>query len=427
MSELIRRNIRGIDTFYIKSDKYKTITTALIFLHNDQKKYLNEYYFLSNILVDNMKKYPSNEKKYRYLSSLYGLEAFSSAKNVGNHIASQFVVTYPNEVYIEGENELSVNAFKFLIEMISNPKMRKGNFTKKAFKDNLDEANQLFKLLKTIKDMYAYYNYSKLFYQDKQELQYDFPTIDTMDSVDLDSLLVAYKNILEKSKMQIFVTGNIDPDQFDKIIEDHLPDTLINNNFLITEKTFPYTTKYQPKIKKDYAEVSQSRVFMGYNTNIEFFSDMHSAMSVMNDIFGGFDQSLLFTKIREKDNLVYYIDSNYSPEDHMLTVGFSCDVEKEDEVIEKVKETLEELIQGKFSDDLFQQAKDACVNAIYSINDSQTTYLLQQIKTIQFFNTQYDVQKRVNSYKSVTREMVLEAAKTLRLDTVYLYTKKENN
>ncbi len=422
----IKKTINGIDIYYIQSDKYKTVTWSLLFLHDDQKKYINEYYFLSNILVDDMKKYPTNEKKYRYLSSLYGLEAFASAKNVGNHIASQFVVTYPNEVYIDGEEDLSENAFKFLIEMVTNPKLRLGNFTKKALKNNIDEANQLFKLLKSVKDMYAYYNYSNEFYSDKQHLQFDFPMIETINDVTLESLFEAYKNILTKSKIQIFVTGNIDESKFDDIIIKNLPDVFVSNDLMITSKSFPYDKNYQPKIKTEVAHVSQARVFIGFLTDVLFFTDEHSAVSVFNDIFGGFDQSLLFTKIREEDNLVYYIDSNYAPEEHMITVGLSCEIGKEHEVIEKVKSILEDIKQGQFTDELFTQAKDACVNAIYSINDSQTTYLLQQIKTYQLFNRHYDVLQRVNSYKTVTKEMVKKVANTLVLDTIYINTLGDN-
>jgi predicted Zn-dependent peptidase len=427
MENPIKKTINGIDVYYIVSDKYKTITWSLIFTHEEGLKKINEYYFLSNILLDNMKNYPSNEKKYRYLSSLYGLEAFGSAKNIGNHISNQFVVTYPNEQYIEGEDLLSENAFKFLIDIIMNPKMRNGNFTKKVLKESLDEANQLFSILKSIKDMHAYYNYTEVFYEGKDGLKYDFPSIDRIKNVNLDTLYDAYLDFFTRSKISIFVTGNIEEDKIDRIIEDNLPKEIVNYKRVLEKKHFPYSKKYEPKVKKDYFDVSQSRIFMGYLTNVLYFSKNHAAMSIFNDIFGGFDQSLLFTKIRELDNLAYYVDSSYLPDEQSVTVSVSCEVKHEDEVVEKVKLILEEIKVGKFSDEIFNQAKESCVNAVHSINDSQTTYLLQHIKNYQLFNSKYDLEERIKSYESITREDVIQVANSLVLDTVYFYTKGDKN
>ncbi len=427
MENPIKKTINGIDVYYIISDKYKTVTWSLIFTHEEGLEKINEYYFLSNILLDNMKNYPSNEKKYRYLSSLYGLEAFGSAKNIGNHISNQFVVTYPNELYINGEDTLSENAFKFLIDVVMNPKMRLGNFTKKVLKESIDEANQLFSILKSIKDMHAYYNYMNLFYEDKAEFKYDFPSIEYLEKVNLDTLLEAYLDLFNKAKVSIFVTGNIKEDKFDKIIGANLPKEIVNHNRTLSKKDYPYNKLYTPKIKKEYFDVSQSRIFMGYITNVEYFTQHHAAMSVFNDVFGGFDQSMLFTKIREEDNLAYYVDSNYMPDDQSVTVSVSCEVLHEDEVVEKVEYILKQIQNGDFTDKIFNQAKDSCVNAIHSINDSQTTYLLQHIKNYQLFNSKYDLEKRVASYQSVTKQDVIDVANTLILDTVYFYTKGDTN
>ena len=427
MENPIKKTINGIDIYYIISDKYKTVTWSLIFTHDEGLEKINEYYFLSNLLLDNMKNYPSNELKYRYLSSLYGLEAFGSAKSIGNHISNQFVVTYPNEIYIDGEEELSENAFRFLIEVIMNPKMRNGNFTKKVLKENLDEAKQLFSILKTIKDMHSYYNYTNIFYQDKEGYKYDFPSVEYLDKVTLETLLDAYNDFFTKAKTSIFITGNIDPEKFDRIIAKNLPKEIINHPKELSKKVYPYDKTYQPKVVKEYYDVSQSRVFIGYLTSVQYFSNDHAAMSVFNDIFGGFDQSLLFTKIREVDNLAYYVDSNYMPDEQTVTVSVSCEVKYEDLVVEKVKSILEDIKRGEFSDEIFTQAKESCVNAIHSINDSQTTYLLQHIKNYQIFNSKYNLEERINCYQSVTRQDVINVANSLVLDTVYFYTKGKAN
>lgn len=423
MENPIKKTIKGIDVYYIISDKFKTITWSFICLHPEGKQLINEYYFLGNILVDDMKKYPSNERKYRYQSELYGLEAYGSAKNVGNHIFNQFVVTYPNEKYIEGEDELSTNAFKYLMEIITNPKLRQGRFTKKSLTDNIEEANQLDQLLRSVKDMYAYYEYSNAFYEDKAHLQFNFPEQRTLKNVTMESLWTAYRHFFEEDAMAIFVTGDIDEAKMDQIIFDYLPDRIKHHPMTVKPKIFPYDKSKKAKIIKRFDDVSATRLFIGWQTDVSYFSKAHAAMSVFNDIFGGFDQSLLFMDIRERQNLAYYVDSNYMPDEQMLTVAISCEKAAEEMIVEQTMRILDDIINGRFSDELLAQAKDDCINSLYAINDSQTTYLLQHIRSYQLFNQKYDLDKRIDAYTKVTKEDVCRVAKSLVLDTVFYYTK----
>lgn len=423
MDKPIKKNINGIDVYYIKSSKFKTITWSFVFTHPSGTRRINEYYFLSNILVDNMKKYPTFVKKYRYLASLYGLDAFSSCTTIGSNIVNQFVVTYPNEIYIEGEQELSVKAFEFLMEVIQNPKLREGKFPKKVVKDQFDEAKQSFKILKADKDMYAYYRFSKIYYQDKPDLLYNFPENERLDEVSLDSLMETYDDLFSRDKLSLYVTGNIDIDKFDQIIQNNLPKRFQSIPHLTTNKAFPYQKDYQAKVVREFDDVKQARIFIGFNTDVQYYSELHPALGVMNDIFGGFDQSKLFLDIREKHRLAYFVNSFYQPDEQMLVVMIISDFIDENILIAKVKQALQEVIDGDFSDELLKQAKTNAIHSVSSIIDSQPIYLMQHIKSFHLFDRKYNLEERIKAYKRITREDIIKAAKTLVLDTVYVSTK----
>lgn len=423
MDKPIKKNIKGIDVYYIKSSKFKTITWSFVFTHPAGTEHINEYYFLSNILVDNMKRYPTFEKKYRYLSSLYGLDAFSNALTIGANIINQFVITYPNEKYIEGECSLSEKAFDFLMEVITNPKKRDGSLTRKVLKDSLDEAKQSFNIMKSIKDMYAYYQYSKIFYQDKPNLQYNFPENERLDEVTLESLNAAYQDLFQESGLSLFVTGDFDEKRFDRIIETQLSDRFIHHPVPLETKKYPYELETETKTVREFDDVKQARMYIGYLTNINYYDRLHPAMGILNDILGGFDQSKLFLDIRERSHLAYYVDSHYLTDENMLVIPIICDFDKEQLVIEKVQNALQEIIDGDFSDELLEQAKNNALHSLYTISDSQPIYLLQHIKTYQLYNTRYDLDKRMSQYRKINRQDIIEAAKSLKLDTIYVNTR----
>lgn len=423
MEKITKKTLRGIDVHYINSDKFKTVTWSMVFTHPEGPKNINEYYFLSNALVDNMKSYPSNVLKYRYQASLYGLDAFGSAANIGNNIVNHFVISYPNEKYIEEETQLSKNAFIFLNEMITNPIMRNGTFTKKVLNENITEAKELQAILKSINDMFSYYRFSKVFYEDKPGLQFDFPEYDLLNGVTIDTFTSSYLDLFRKSEVSIFVAGDFEPSMYDEIILEHLHPRIVSHPVNKTKKMYPYDLNKEPKIIEETADVSQSRIFLGFLTNVEYFSEGHPAMSIFNNIFGGFDQSILFMDIREKHHLAYYVDSNYLSDENMITVSVSTSKKQEQVVIEKIKLILEQVKQGQFSDALFEQAKDNSVSSLTGISDSQSICLMQHIKSNHLTNSFYDVEARIQLYKNVTKEDVINAAKSLVLDTVYIYTK----
>ena len=425
MENLIKKKINDIDVYYIKSDKFKTITWTMVFTHEPGNNLINEYYFLTNALDDNMKKYPSNVKKYRYQSSLYGLDAYSSITAIGNNIVNTFVITYPNESYIENCDKLSKKAFVFLNELITNPILRKGRFTKKVLNNNIEEANELHQLLKSIKDMYAYYLFSKKLYIDYPDLQFNFPEHDKLISVNLDSLTKAYNNLFDEANIAIFVTGNFNDNEFDKIIKNNLSNKIVNHSVSKEKRIFSYNKDLLPKyIRYKDKSVKQARIFLGYNTDIEYLSDKHPIMSVLDNILGGFDQSKLFMQIREERNLAYYVDSSYIPDENLLIVSVSTSFENQNLVIEMIKNVVNEMKEGNISDELFNRAKSNCIHSLKTIVDSQFSYLMQHIKSLHLNNEKYDLKKRLSQYNSVTKQDVIEACNSLILNTIFVYSKE---
>lgn len=427
MDKPVKKTINGIDVYFIPSTKFKTITWSLVFLHEAGTKRINEYYFLSNILVDNMKRYPTFVKKYRYLSSLYGLDAFSSATTFDANIVNQFVITYPNERYIKGEEGLSEKAFQFLLEIITNPKMRQGKLTKKVLKDSLDEAKQSFQIMKSEKDMYAYYRFTKAFYEDKSDLQYNFPENDRLNEVTIETLTDAYFDFFSKDKVTLFVTGNFNIEEMVSIVKHNLPEQILSHPVKQLKKVYPYQPNMEPKTVTDDANVGQARIYMGYATNIEYMSKYHPAVAVFNDIFGGFDQSKLFMDIRENSKLAYYVYSHYLPDEQLIVVPVITDFGYQDIVIEKVKQALYEIQMGHFSDQVFSQAKQNALTSLYSIYDSQPVYLMQHIKNYHIKGERYDLEQRIERYRSITKEDIIRVANSLVLDTVYVLNRGDES
>ncbi len=421
----IRKIINNVEVFYIPTTKFKTISCSFVFHNRFLRNEYNERHILSDLLVDNMKKYPTTEKRHKYLNNLYGLEAFGICTEMGYNIVNHFVVSYPNENFLPEPTNLSERAFRFLNEILTNPKMHDGKLTEKAVKEKIDEAKQMYYSMRQQKPVYAQYRFLQEYYRRQPDLFRIYPDFNNLANVTNVTMTNVYKKMLTEDFFQIFVTGDFDHDKMDEIIR---------NNLKITSGKKPKTS-YSFILKKEMSDtvneieesgdVTQARIFLGYDTDIVEFTEMHPAMSVFDAMFGGFDQSRLFQKIREKMHLSYFVQSAYYAEEKMLMVAMGTNFQDSQKAISEVKDILKEMQEGNLPESLFELAKDYCIRSLESRNDSQTSLLIQNIKSYLRFKKPYSIDERLAAYKNVTMADVLEVANRLKLNTVYNYTKSE--
>ncbi|OQX93782.1 MAG: hypothetical protein B6I17_00920, partial [Tenericutes bacterium 4572_104] len=121
--------------------------------------------------------------------------------------------------------------------------------------------------------MYSYYRFSKVFYQDKLDLQFNFPENERLDEVTQDTLTSTYFDLLDKNRVSLFVTGNFDTEYMDKIIKKHLSNKIVSQDIKIKKREFYYEKGHSSKIVRETDKfVRQARIYLGFGTNIKYMS-----------------------------------------------------------------------------------------------------------------------------------------------------------
>ena len=81
------------------------------------------------------------------------------------------------------------------------------------------------------------------------------------------------------------------------------------------------------------------------------------ALQVFNGIFGGFSHSKLFINVREKASLAYYAASRVESHKGLLMVMSGIDAKNYDQAVTIIKEQMQEMKQGSFTDGEIAQTK----------------------------------------------------------------------
>ena len=213
-----------------------------------------------------------------------------------------------------------------------------------------------------------------------------------------------YRYILENSRVDIFVFGNISSV---KTME-------------LTGKYFPYL-KSRDIISSAQTAAAYKRVEEGFGLNqaklcvgIDMGQGERCEKQIFNEILGGNGNSRLFAEIREKRNLCYYIGSTFYSLANAVIIQAGIQKETVGEVLNAVEEQLEKQV----SETEIEQAKKAVIARTKGIYD-------QPFALMDLYLTQSLFGKELTEVVGANRAMeeigaVKEIALSPKICTVYM-------
>jgi len=143
-------------------------------------------------------------------------------------------------------------------------------------------------------------------------------------------------------------------------------------------------------------------------------------IAVYNSILGGTPASKLFQNVREKESLAYFAKSQYNKYINAIYIysGINlCNVEKATSVI---KRQLEDLKNGNITDEEIDTAKKNIVLTYKSLSDSKVGLGRTMLANSLYYSEEFDIDNFVKQVENVTIKDVVNVAKDIELNTIYL-------
>ena len=175
-----------------------------------------------------------------------------------------------------------------------------------------------------------------------------------------------------------------------------------------------------PRMVTEVMDVNQGKLSLGYRCTTEDVP----AMILANLIFGGTSNSKLFMNVREKLSLCYYASSSYARSKNIMTVSSGVEQKDCDRAMEEIARQLTAVQNGEWEDWEQDGALQAMLSSLTSLPDSQgalENYYLGQIAT----DAGETPEELTAALREVTKERIMAAARSAKLDTVYFLHGKE--
>ena len=240
---------------------------------------------------------------------------------------------------------------------------------------------------------------------------YKYGYIEDIDEIDEKSLYEHYKKIINECKIDLFITG-------DSIENVKVPDIKGKQIQKININHIPHD---KVKVVKENLDVMQGKLIIGLNMPKED----KEASAMYNTILGGGANSKLFQNVREKASLAYSAGSSYIKRQNTIFIKTGIEIKNYEKTLNIIKEQLEDMKNGKISDEEFNAAKKLITASIEAIPESEedmiTFYFDQRL-----FDDNLTVQDYLNKINNVTKEQVIQIAKKVSMDTIYFLKNKED-
>lgn len=402
----------------IIDEKFKTCSLAVFFLTelSDDTAAVNT--LATSILTTSSSRYRSYAALSEKLSELYGAGLGSSARKKGDAQILSIRASWLDSRYaIDGE-DIGGEMRELIRDCLFSPNAENGAFDEASFaiakKDLLDridgELNQ--------KRSYALSQAAKLAYRGEPAECTGYGSREAALAATPGDAFLAYCQLMKTAQIEIYYVTPREDDSFAEMFRssfgssDRQPKSVNMRNH----------SPLKPEVEtvSEEFDVNQCKAVMAFKTD----SDDIYALKMLSLIYGEMPFSKLFLNVREKMSLCYYCAS------HSVSVkgAFFVDCGVERSNIEKaeaeITAQLNEIRQGNITDMEMEGSLMALDNAVLQIGDTPSSYISW------YFDCFCDgdiisPEEHFRRFTEVTRERIVEAANSLKPDSIYLMLNKE--
>ena len=413
---------KGIKLHIINTNKFKTNLISVFLTSKLSRETITKKALILSILRRGNNTLKTQEEINAKLEDLYGAECDCGIdKNGDNHI-SKFYIETLNDNYILNNENIFEEAIQVLFDIIFNPISENNKFKDEYFDGEKETLKQIIEARKDNKRAYSTIRCIEEMYKDEPYGLYKYGYVEDLEKITNEELFEEYKNLINNSKIDIFVSGNIDEQKVEEIFKNNkYIKELCKREYVLPEEVNK-ETKTKTVIEK--TNVAQGNLNIGMKVN-NISKDDVAKVAVYNAVLGGGANSKLFQNVREKASLAYSAGSMFIKTKKTIIIKCGIDPENYEKTLKIVNKQLDDMKNGDFSKEDMNKAKELIVASCKSMQDEQDSELSY------YFNKELNEEKTtIENYiadvQAVSKEDVINVANNVKTDTIYFLTKEEN-
>lgn len=411
---------RGITIHNIKTDKFKTNLYAVFLATPLSRENVTRNALITAILRRGTQNIKSQDLISKRLEEMYGASFDCGIEKTGDNHILKFYLEAINENFLPEKEELTKKCIDILFDIIFNPLIEKSGFKEEFLQSEKEKLKQIIESKIDNKRAYSFERCVEEMFKNEPYGLYKYGYVEDLDKINAQDLYEYYKKLINECKIDIFVSGDINNDNINPLIENNEQiKRLIDRKpiYVINKEKSEKENIGKENVVEEHMQVGQGNLVIGLNVNSQK-NGAKFITSLYNAILGGGANSKLFQNVREKNSLAYTAGSTFRRQKNAIFIRCGIEIENYEKALETIKEQLEDMKKGNFSEEDINNSKElivASINSITSEQDSEITYYYGQELSDTFTN----LEEYVENIKKVSKEDILEIAKNISINTIY--------
>lgn len=413
---------QGIKLHCIDTSKFKTNLMAVFITLPLNRERITFDTVIPAVLKRGTEKLKTQEEISKKLEDMYGASFDCGIEKIGDNHVIKFYLESLNDNFVpeDSKQNMSRESIDLLLDIILNP-ITKNN----RFKDEYVEAekNNIKLLIESKidnKDQYALNRCIEEMYKGKPYGLYKFGYTEDLDKINSENLYNYYTELINTSKIDIFVSGELKKEDVIDIVKNNENIKKLKErkaNYIVNNEQTEDKENVQEKEVEEKMDVAQGKLVIGLDVEINDH-DSKFPVSLYNVILGESATSKLFQNVREKASLAYTARSNYVRQKNNIYIRCGIEIENYDKALKIIKEQLEDMKNGKFTEEDLENSKKYMISGIQSIEDEQdseiTYYIGQELSGK--LTTFEEYAKKISEVKL---EDVKNVGSKININTIY--------
>ena len=410
---------QGINLHLIKTDKFKTNLLSVFLTTPLNKESVTKNALLPAILRRGTNNLKTQEEISIALEEMYGASFDCGVDKIGdNQVVKFYLETINNKYTIENEDNLK-NAIKIILDIAFNPLVENNAFKAEYVENEKNNLKQIIEGRKDSKATYATERCIEEMYKDSPYSLYKYGTIEDLEEINAENLYHQYMSLIDNCKIDIFISGEI---------ADEIKEEIINNEniqklkeripqYVVNDKNARKKETKQEQTVQESMDITQGKLVLGLDILNEQDNDKYIAL-VYNAILGGTANSKMFQNVREKNSLAYTASSSYIRQKANIFVKCGIEINNFEKAVEIIKEQIQDMKKGNFTEEEIQQAKNNIISTIKFIPEEQDTELMYYFsQELSGYKMDYD--EYIEKINSVSKDEIIELAGKIQVNTIY--------
>ena len=409
----------GIKLHLIKTDKFKTNLISVFLTTKLDRENVTKNAAISAILRRGSQTMPSQEEISKKMEEMYGASFDCGLDKTGDNQVLKFYIETINDSFLpEKKENLLKTSLESLLEIVFCPYVENEGFKPEYVEQEKNNIRQRIEGKIDNKARYSIDRCIEEMYKEEPFGLYKFGYVEDLEKIDGKNLYESYKELISSCKIDIFISGKI---------EEGIERILKENEHI--QKLQPRTPNYivpTPKLKElpkeekvvtESMQVTQGKLILGLKVALDQ-EDLRYVTLLYNSILGGSANSKMFQNVREKAHLAYVASSSYLRYKDAIFVNCGIEIGNYQKALDLIKEQIEDMKKGDFSEEDIEHAKKGIIATIKTIDDEQDTgityYFGQELTKKQISIEEYE-----EKIQKIQKEDIVQIAQKVAIDTIY--------